>query len=272
MTFSLFDLAFVGSLQPPTPLLLDLYPNAAAAYSLRQLRSGVTNVVRVRRSSDNTEQDFTATQVTNGTLTTFCGAGNGFVRTWYDQSGNGLHVGQTNTANQPQIVTSGVLDTEGSSPCITHSAATNSLTVATSYSSNFHSVFKVAKVTDTSGNRRVLTVGSEQAVLRKANTSFQMYGAGMSLTSSGSFPTARILLSGIWLHADGDMFAYSNGSNVLSNTTGPGATASPTAYTIGGVPTEGFSGNVQEVIVYTSDQSASRVAIESSINAHYNIF
>jgi len=32
-------------------------------------------VVRVRRSSDNTEQDFTATEITDGTLTTFTGIG-----------------------------------------------------------------------------------------------------------------------------------------------------------------------------------------------------
>ena len=49
-----------GSVVPPvTPLLLDTYPNAAVAYSLRKLRSAYTgNAIRVRRSSDNTEQDF----------------------------------------------------------------------------------------------------------------------------------------------------------------------------------------------------------------------
>ena len=82
--------------------LLDQFPGAAVAYSLRNLvGTSNPNVVRVRRSSDNTEQDFTAAQVINGTLTTFCGAGNGFVRTWYDQSGNGYHAQQATTANQP---------------------------------------------------------------------------------------------------------------------------------------------------------------------------
>ena len=38
--------------------LLDLFPNAAAAYSLRKLRAAYSGAaVRVRRSSDNTEQD-----------------------------------------------------------------------------------------------------------------------------------------------------------------------------------------------------------------------
>ncbi len=35
--------------------LLDIYGGASAAYSLRRLSKDATNVVRVRRSSDNTE-------------------------------------------------------------------------------------------------------------------------------------------------------------------------------------------------------------------------
>ena len=49
--------------------LLDLYPNAAAAYSLRKLRAAYSgSAVRVRRSSDNTEQDIGFT--TQGELDT----------------------------------------------------------------------------------------------------------------------------------------------------------------------------------------------------------
>jgi len=43
---------------PPPALLLDTYPNAAVAYSLRKLRTAYTGAaIRVRRSSDNAEQD-----------------------------------------------------------------------------------------------------------------------------------------------------------------------------------------------------------------------
>jgi hypothetical protein len=49
--------------------LLNQYPGAAAAYSLRKLSSAVSNVVRVRRASDNDEEDFTALQVSSGELT-----------------------------------------------------------------------------------------------------------------------------------------------------------------------------------------------------------
>ena len=77
-----------------TPGLLDLVPGAAAAYSLRSLsRSYAGPVVTVRRSSDDAEEDFTAAEVADGTLAAFCGAGDGFVKQWWDQSGNGAHAG-----------------------------------------------------------------------------------------------------------------------------------------------------------------------------------
>ena len=57
--------------------LLDLYPNAAAAYSLRKLRAAYSgNVVRVRRSVDNAEADFNPTEITDGTLLSWVGGVN----------------------------------------------------------------------------------------------------------------------------------------------------------------------------------------------------
>ena len=93
--------------------LLNQYPGAAAAYSLRKLSSSTSNVVRVRRNSDNAEQDFTAAQVSNGTLESFCGVGDGFVETWYDQSGNGNDATQSVAEGQPKIVDGGSLVADG---------------------------------------------------------------------------------------------------------------------------------------------------------------
>ena len=51
--------------------VLQIAPNAAAAYSLRSLTGGDPKVVRVRRSSDNTESDFTSSGISSGALTSF---------------------------------------------------------------------------------------------------------------------------------------------------------------------------------------------------------
>jgi hypothetical protein len=49
--------------------LLAEYGGASAAYSLRALNGNGDSVVRVRRASDNDEEDFTALQVSSGELT-----------------------------------------------------------------------------------------------------------------------------------------------------------------------------------------------------------
>jgi hypothetical protein len=93
----------------PPAFLLDTYTGAAAAYSLRQLRTGVTNVVRVRRSTDNAEADFTAVQIAAEADVAWVGAGNdGFIVTLYDQSTNGRHKTEGVSSFQPWIVINGV--------------------------------------------------------------------------------------------------------------------------------------------------------------------
>ncbi len=88
--------------------VLDLYPGAAVALSAaRLLDSTYTgDAIRVRRASDNAEQDigFDASgELDTSALATFCAGTDGFVKTWYDQSGNGNDATQGTTASQPKI-------------------------------------------------------------------------------------------------------------------------------------------------------------------------
>jgi hypothetical protein len=95
-------------------LLLDTYSGAVVAYSLRKLSNTyMGNCIRVRRSSDNTEQDFgfSSGVLDTASLLTFCGAGSGFLVTWYDQSGNGKNAVQSSAAVQNRIVRLGSLIT-----------------------------------------------------------------------------------------------------------------------------------------------------------------
>lgn len=63
----------IGDWRSRAKLLLDLVPDAAVALSTRQLSSAYKGpVVRVRRGSNNNEQDFTAKQVAAGTLVDYC--------------------------------------------------------------------------------------------------------------------------------------------------------------------------------------------------------
>ena len=93
--------------------ILDKISGSVAAYSTRLLKASFIgqNVVEVRRSGDNAISGFKANEITDGTLAAWANAngGDGFVATWYDQSGEDNDAEQATAANQPQIVDSGVV-------------------------------------------------------------------------------------------------------------------------------------------------------------------
>ena len=99
------------------PLLLDsITASVKGAYALRTLRAAYAGpAVRVRRASDSAEQDigFAAGALDTAALLAFCGAGDGFVTKWYDQSGLGQDMAQAVAAQQPRIVVAGVVHTLG---------------------------------------------------------------------------------------------------------------------------------------------------------------
>lgn len=102
-------------------LALDkIQTQSAAAFSLRKLRDAYTgSAIRVRRSSDNAEQDigFDASgNLNTSALSSFVGSNSAFIVTWYDQSGNGINLTNSTAANQPRIVNAGTIDQMGSRP------------------------------------------------------------------------------------------------------------------------------------------------------------
>lgn len=102
-----------GSVAAMTPLLNLLSGTARAAYSLRKLRSGYAGkAINVRRSSDNATQDIGFTVYGDLDLTAllaFVGNNDGFVATWYDQTGNATNLTAV-SGQQPRIVASGVVE------------------------------------------------------------------------------------------------------------------------------------------------------------------
>jgi hypothetical protein len=105
----------------PLPILDQLGIAAAAAYSLRQVRSAASLACRVRRSSDNAELNigFTASgDLDIAALLDFVGSSNGFVTTWYDQSGDARNLTQTTAGSQPRIVNNGAIVTQDGRPAV----------------------------------------------------------------------------------------------------------------------------------------------------------
>jgi hypothetical protein len=270
MFFGLNDVAFLGSLQPPTPLLLDLYPNAAAAYSLRQLRIGVTNVVRVRRSSDNTEADFTAVQVSDGSLAAWVGAGNnGFVQTWYDQSGNARHSTQGTNSAQPQIVTAGLLELDNGKPCARFFGA-QELNTASFATAQPFTLIQLASAAQTNLTQAVIGLGQPGNSFSSFYSNVATHGITMGSAITGGTYAANVSQLKASLFNGANSAIFLNGLSSASGNTGLG---SASRLTIGAVNSLfQLIGKVQEIIFYASNQTASRAGIESNINAHYAIY
>ena len=91
--------------------------NDVVAYSFRRLFADYSgSAFRVRRSSDNAEQDIGFGSDGNldyATLLSFCGAGSGYVKTWYDQGAASLDATQSTTTRQPRTVDSGSVQLNG---------------------------------------------------------------------------------------------------------------------------------------------------------------
>jgi len=378
--------------------LLAEYGGAAAAYSLRALNGNGDNVVRVRRSSDNFEQDFTALQVSSGemvnwvnteldvtassgTWTTFGGtgsisnatatsfdvdagasgldianlsdtksvevgqtyrvnatvsgnlegspnirfssgpslsnieplelgtgnydltitansatasirifnidstsgcsvtinsvtfiSGNGFVETWYDQSGNGNDATQSVAASQPKIVDGGSLvvgglDFDGVDDCL-----------ETTYGSSEYTSFRVHRYKG-SGAGIAYGLGGEVNRHNSSANNTQLtayFGGSTALTDSGNGATEH--LGYLYFNASNSTLhriAYND--NALSSAGGSTAGTNPLVLMNIGAE-KGIGANIfgnttlKEIIFYDSDKSTERADISDNINAHYNIY
>ena len=123
---------------PAVTLLLDdaAFSSHQIVLSVRRLKTAYTgNCMEVRRSSDNATQNigFLNNYLDTVSLLSFVGAGSGFVRTWYDQSGNGRDYIQNTNANQPRIVNAGSLETQNGKAAVRFDGSTSRLASAADY-------------------------------------------------------------------------------------------------------------------------------------------
>jgi hypothetical protein len=253
--------------------ILDSFSGAAGAYSVRLLRQAYSGAaLRVRRSSDNTETDIGFLDngdLNTAALTSFCGAGNGFVTTWYDQTTNGKNAVQASTTAQPQIVSSGSLITENSRAAIQFDGTNDNLSTGiTSLTPTTNvSFFHVAKTSDAGGvfywgnntTRWVWTVqsGSASTSLSDRMTIGSIFknGASQTLANRGAWHTA-----------------FADGNRHLSSFFGTVATDAWADLAFCGYTAFELAATVQEVIIFPSSQTSNRTGIESNINTYFGVY
>ena len=274
----------------PVTTLLDSYPNAAGAWSLRLLRNAYTgSAIRVRRDN-NDEQDigFVSGELDTVSLLAFAGAsGNAWVKIWYDQSTNGVDLTNTANARDPQIVASGTVIVDANQkPAIQFSGVslnsgqnlynTSGSFVAGLARNDFAIVSK-----NSLDNRGIFTTDTSPRIAQNmsmsSNFSTLQFGSNTQPINSISGST-QLAINTQYLfaaeYAGTDLSVYLNGS-VDGTVSHPNVRTGSVQISIGTSYTTSygyFDGKMQEVISYQENKSAVRSDIENNMNSYYSIY
>jgi hypothetical protein len=257
--------------------LLDDYPSATAAYSLRKLRAGYTGpCIRVRKNISNLESDigFLNNVLDTATLLTFCGAETGLITTWYDQSGNANNAINLSNSDMPIIVISGVVQTLNSKPTLLLNRSWLTLTNLITDGNNL-AIFSTQKATSTSLfatslGHQILTQGPHFGFIPGQGyfISHSLNGVSRYGENSAIFPTTAIILNCLVTTA---LFAYTNNTLITMNITNWSPNGN-NFNTIGRYTSNISYMNISEVVVYKTNQTSNRTGIVANTNTFYTIF
>jgi hypothetical protein len=252
--------------------LLDNYSGAAAAYSLRRI--GPSNyfgpAIRVRRDSDNTLRDIGFTsdgQLDTVGLLDFVGVtGSGFVNTWYDQSGNNNNASQATSAKQPRVILSGSITLVNNKPALGYA-------LGGSMSLSFNSIANIRSII-TYMNKFAVDVASKNIFLLGDPSTYDFHGSD---NNSGYFQVSFSALS----VRNGTLYrnatqisttatAVTDTHDILTLILSGSAQASTISQDRGNL--RSLERPLPELIIFNTDQTTNRSAIESNINTNYKIY
>ena len=206
---------------------------------------------------------------------------NGFVRTWYDQSvtdqgggtATGNHAVQTTASEQPKIVSSGVLLTKG----VTFDGTNDSLALTSTLGqTNLGSSFSVVELDSTTSTKTIIDnrdSGSDGFVLFHKDDAFQFKFASTTETVS-SDSTSQLIVSAFKTSSNQGIGVNGGTLEETSNTSTINVSSVPVigSRSFSGSSNISWDGEIAELILYNSDQSSNRTAIETNINSHYSLF
>lgn len=251
--------------------LLNDYSGAAAAYSLRLLDNTYTgDAIVVRRSSDNTTQaiGFVNNELDTTSLESFCSGTDGFVTTWYDQSGTANNATQTSASKQPKIVSSGTTITDNGKPTLEFNGSSSEFSITEISLGNYSNYF-VSSVSDFGDNRTLIgKFTSDYYQVLSGGSSFKSNPGGTFTGFSGVVNT-QFLLS---LNRDASNVISSKKNGTSFGSTFTTSTTSNILFIGQANSIWRYKGKISEIVLYSSDQSSNRTGIETNINDFYSIY
>lgn len=280
----------------PPGLPLDGFSPAFAYSAARRLRTSYTGaLVRLRRSSDNVEQDIGyngSNELDTAAITTFIGSNSAFLVTLYDQSGNARHMSQSTAAAQPRVVNAGTLEVRNGKASPFFDGTDDFLinTTPTLYAAGAATIFAVVSFDSTApvANRRFYSEGSTASANQAyivgnsidGNTTLNFNDLGVFIRNDantvvleGTTVGSEILVDAV-NNTNSTHITFVDAGNEMRGHSG-GGTASTRAYTRSGsltldragigafVRTTGASGfwqgRISEMVGFTSALSSSNL-------------
>jgi hypothetical protein len=268
-------------------VLAGSYSDLAAAYSLRKVVPGYAgDAIEIQSGSVSQSIGFDSFgDLDVASIASFAGSGDAFVKTWFDQSGNNYHATQSVAANQPKIYSGslGSVILENGKPSVQFDGINDFLPIPNSgnlISSQQFSIFTInSSNTISSGLKEIISnwdagngnsatsifLGINNNVVRFTDN-FQSAG------NYGVISTRKILTA---INSTSNAITYLNNSTLTTKGSSLSLRNLTTNYVIGRQGTgtfEYWNGTIDEIILYSSDQSSNRTYIENNINSYYGIY
>ena len=205
-------------------------------------------------------------------------ARNGFVETWYDQSGNGNDATQGTATNQPAIVENGGLVTVNSKPAIKFDGSDNyfimdsEVKFNSSASDKANTIFNVASIV--SGNRSYMGLGSGTfnwfGVPYLSNYQYRDTG-GNIINTGDAVPLNQQISFTFVSDESNDIETYQNGTSIHSDdsTFTNHLRIKNIGRSYNGVNYNEMSS--QEIVFYADDKTSDIANLHNDINNYYGI-
>jgi hypothetical protein len=264
---------------PSSDLLLDTYTGASAAFSVRKLDKDYTGYcMKVREDSGDTEADIGfdgSGGVDQSAIATHCGSANGYVVTWYDQSGNAVNATQSTAGNQPQIYNGTAVITENGKPALNFDGG-DVLPMGTFASGSLDamSALSVCRLdTAATSPQRIAfagrdgTSGARVYIPWITGGNFQIgWNAGNNAVFGSQDQDQHL-----WTAYGGTVNSYAYKDGTGGTMTNQTSSINGVGYSVGGVGAGLWLGPIQECIIWNSDQHSNRTGIETDVDTYFSI-
>ncbi len=253
-----------------SPVIDQLSVTPRLAVGLHKLKSSYSgSAIRIRRSSDNAEQDFgfSGNDLDVSAINTFVGASTGYVVKLYDQSGNGNHLAQATNNGQPLFISNGL---NGKPVIRIQYSVGQTLYNTTNFGQPFTVVYAAKQTGSTRG--RMLTSYSGNWLLGwwggAKNTAY--FEGWVTSGSSSSGDNNPYVYTGAG--TSGSYQLYQNGSLIANN---GGGSQGPNGISMGSSGCcygEKSDGDFTDLYVFNSVlNTTNRQLVENNTGAYYGI-